>query len=250
MAREEAPEPRVLDAFPGLPGVRAFFTTRIGGWSRGAFDALNLGMRTGDDPEIVKRNWGHLLESQGVRDRAEAIVPRLRHGIAMVEDREASDAEADAVFSHAAGRPVAVTTADCLAALVADPESGCVAAVHAGWRGTRDDILGRALARLFAEGRCRPETTRVALGPCLSTPALEIGEDVAATLPREHVHRIDGRTRFDLRGCNRAQAIAAGVLPANIAEIGGCTHANPRLFFSHRRDAGITGRMAACVMLL
>src|SRR5690606_20106015 len=104
-------------------------------------------------------------------------------------------------------------------------------------------------SRLFAEGRCRPETTRIALGPCLSPAALEIGEDVAATLPRGHVLRSEGRPRFDLRGCNRAQAVAAGVLPANIADIGGCTHANPGLFFSHRRDAGITGRMAACVML-
>jgi YfiH family protein len=157
--------------------------------------------------------------------------------------------EADAVFTHAPGAVVAVTMADCLAALVVDPASGCVAAVHAGWRGSRDNILGRALERLFAEGRCRPESTRVALGPCLSVDALEVGEDVAATLPPEHVLRVAGTPRFDLRGCNRAQARAAGVPAEHIADIGGCTRGDASLYFSHRRDAGVTGRMAACVVL-
>ncbi len=249
MTREDTPKsPVVLDAFPGLHGIRAFFTTRIGGLSTGAFGSLNLGPRTGDDPGTVKDNWGFLLESQHVRERV-AIVPLLGHGTAMAEDRDAGDAEADAVFSHAPGRVIAVTMADCLAALIVDVENGCVAAVHAGWRGSRGNILGLSLARLFAEGRCRPEATRIALGPCLSVDALEIGEEVAATLPREHVHLLDGKACFDLRGCNRAQAVAVGVPGANIAEIGGCTRANPELFFSHRRDAGVTGRMAACVML-
>jgi hypothetical protein len=217
--------------------------------SEGAYASLNLGPLSGDDPETVKRNWGILLESQGCSRRV-AVLPLLRHGAAMIEAKpDSSSEEADAIFTHAPGTVIAVTMADCLAALVADPESGCVAAVHAGWRGSRDQILGRALARLFAEGRCRPESMRVALGPCLSAQEMEVGEDVGATLPPEHVLRGGSKPHFDLRGSNRAQALAAGVRPEFVTDIAGCTRGDPARFFSYRRDGGVTGRMAACIAL-
>lgn len=243
--------PAVLEAFPDLPvrsGVHAFFTTRAGGASRGPWDSLNLGFHCGDDPAAVRRNWDLLLESRGLPGLA-PVLPRLCHGATLVEAEAAGNTEADAVFTHRRGTLLAVTMADCLPALVADPVTGCVAAVHAGWRGTRDNILGTTLARLFAEGRVRAASVRVALGPCLSVDALGIGEDVAATLPQAHVRRGADGPRFDLRGCNRAQAVAAGVPPEHVHDVGGCTHAQPGLFFSHRRDRGTTGRMAACILL-
>ncbi len=226
--------------------------------STGSFASLNLGEFSGDEPERVRRNWSILLESRGFSVRS-PVLPRLCHGAALVEafpDTPLAE-PADAVFTHSRGLVLAVTTADCLAALIADPATGCVAAVHAGWRGTRGNILGRTLTHLFAAGHCRPETTVVALGPCLSPAALELGEELAATLPAAHLYRDLtsnlGRPHFDLRGCNRAQAIAAGVRPASLTETGGCTRENPDQFFSYRRaqadGSGVTGRMAACITL-
>ncbi len=259
----------VLPAFPGWAGVNAFFTTRHGGASEGPYASLNLGFNTGDGIGVVRANWETLLRARGLSDHADTgadtlvdkgsdtltlpVVPRLCHGAGLLDADDAravaAHAGADAVFTRVRGRVIAVTTADCLAALVVDPASGCAAAVHAGWRGTREDILGRTLTRLFSEGLCRPATTQVALGPCLSPAALEIGDDVAATLPSAHVIRIAGRPHFDLRGCNRAQALAAGVPATNITSVGGCTHGEPDLYFSYRRDGGVTGRMAACIAL-
>jgi|GEM_PF-421621 len=277
-----APVPEVLEAFPnqgassaggteqGVIGIRAFFTTRRGGFSADPYGSLNLADHTGDDPATVRRNWDHLLVAQGLDPAAAAhgglVVPRLCHGDLLL-DADASgllpprgDAfalapfEADAVVTRTPGRVVAVTTADCLAALIADPVTRCVAAVHAGWRGTRENILGKTLARLFAAGWCAPATTVVALGPCLSPAALEIGEDVAATLPASHVLRFEDRPHFDLPGCNRAQAIAAGARPEAITQRGGCTFSEPDRYFSHRRaqrdGTGTTGRLAACIALV
>lgn len=267
--------PVVLPAFPdmtvgrggageaGPARVHAFFTTRRGGFSEGPYASLNLGFHTGDDARTVTRNWETLLRARGLSGmttRAEAsplrppVMPRLCHGAALLDadnaDAVAAHAGADAVFTRVRGRPIAVTTADCLAALVVDPAAGVVAAVHAGWRGTRDNILGRTLTRLFSEGLCRPATTFVALGPCLSPAALEIGADIAATLPGAHVVAIGGRFHFDLRGCNHAQAVATGVPGAHISFVGGCTREDPDLYFSYRRDRGVTGRMAACIVLV
>jgi YfiH family protein len=253
------PEIPVLPVFENLPGIRAFFTTRLGGRSTGAFDSLNLGLHSGDDPETVRRNWALLMEAQDWLGHGLAL-PRLCHGAAIAAvmgrpgGREpgtpALEPEAaDAVYTRETDWVLAVTMADCLPALIADPVTRCVAAVHAGWRGSRDRILEQTLRRLFTEGRCRPESTFVALGPCLSLEALEIGDEVAGTLPEAHVRRRDGHAWFDLRGANHAQALEAGVPAANVSQNAECTRNNDALFFSHRRDAGITGRMAACIAL-
>lgn len=272
------PVPEVLEAFPqtgvngwGGVGLRAFFTTRKGGFSSGPYASLNLAAHTGDEPLTVRRNWEHLLTSQGLAPAEHGlVVPQLCHGAALLDadaphltlrsgtEFSLAPFDADAVVTRTSGRVVAVTTADCLAALIADPVTRCVAAVHAGWRGTREDILGKTLAHLFAQGWCTPATTYVALGPCLSPAALEVGEDVAASLPAAHVVRLNGRPHFDLRGCNRAQALAAGVAPEAIVERGGCTFSEPDLYFSHRlaqqsaqrEGTGTTGRLAACIALL
>ncbi len=244
--------PAVLPVLPQVPGIRAFFTTRTGGVSEGAFSSLNLGYFSGDDPGTVRRNWDLLLRSQELEDKPVAL-PRLCHGNRAVEITAATDAgseNADAVYTHGENRVLAVTMADCLAILIADPETRCVAAVHAGWRGSRDNILGGTLKSLFAGEHCRPESTWIALGPCLSTPALEISADIAETLPSSHVHRENRRLYFDLRGCNQSQAEAAGVSVGRMAHVNACTRTDPERFFSYRRDGAASGRMAACVALV
>jgi YfiH family protein len=252
-------KPEVIPVFPDLPGVRAFFTTRRGGESQGSYASLNLSLHTGDDPERVRGNWRSLLESQELAEKSLAI-PRLCHG-AEIREIQAPDPDSppplacspeatDAVFARVARFVLAVTLGDCQAALIADPETRCVAAVHAGWRGSRDGILGKTLRLLFASGYCRPESTRVALGPCLSVSALEVSADTAATLPADHVQSREGRFHFDLRSCNRAQALEAGAEAGHITEVGGCTRTDSGDFFSYRRDGAASGRMAAVIALL
>jgi YfiH family protein len=244
-----------FSVFENLPGIRAFFTTREGGLSTGPYASLNLGPSSGEDAGIVGQNWKRLLEGQDWGARGLAL-PRLCHGTACLEVGgdpalpDPSAAEADAVFTHSDKWVLAVTMADCLPALIADPVTRCVAAVHAGWRGTRDEILGLTLERLFTGGHCKPASTYVAFGPCLSVPALEISEPVALLLPKRHVHRDSGRYYFDLRGANRAQAVRAGVPSDHITESPVCTRENATLCFSYRRDGGVTGRMAACIGLV
>lgn len=254
--------PEIIPVFEDLPGIRAFFTTRRGGASQGGFSSLNLGPRSGDERERVRRNWELLFAAQGWSNMALAL-PGLCHGSACAEIDDPrpelpppglpalEPPDVDAVITRREGWVLAVTMADCLPALIADPASRWIGAVHAGWRGTRDGALGKTLRALFDAGKCDPATTRVALGPCLSAPRLELPDDVLATLPAAHVRpgARHGKGFFDLRGANRAQALAAGVPAAQVLEKGGCSYDEPGLFFSYRRDAGVTGRMAACIAL-
>jgi len=249
--------PESIPVFSELPGIRAFFTTRNGGYSRDAYGSLNLSFFTGDDSESVRRNWGSLLKAQGLTRHSLAL-PRLSHGIHIEEISglgghsggivSAAPADTDALFTRSSEWVLAVTMGDCLAALIADPVTRCVAAVHAGWRGSRDNILGRTLERLFSQGHCRPDSTWVALGPCLSPGAMGVSKETADTLPSQYIKMQDGSHFFDLTGCNRAQAEASGA--RHFVEIGGCTRTDAQRFFSYRRDGAKSGRMAACIALV
>jgi len=52
---------------------------------------------------------------------------------------------------------------------------------------------------------------------------------------------------LDLAEANRRQLLAAGVAAKNIADLGMCTSCRNDLFFSHRAEKGVTGRMMAVV---
>ena len=241
--------PGTIPVLEQVPGIRAFFTTRRGGISIGRYASLNLSHSSGDDPDAVKTNWNLLLRSQGLEDKT-LVLPRLCHGHGMQEiraDSETSPENIDAVYTRESDRILAVTLGDCLGILIADPETRCIAAVHAGWRGSRENIIGRTLEKLFGSGLCFPESTFIALSPCLSTRMLEISGDIASTLPALHVQQDQNRFFFDLQGCNRSQAVAAGVPADHISAVNACTRTDAGRFFSYRRDGAASGRMAACI---
>ena len=56
--------------------------------------------------------------------------------------------EGDALISDRAGVLVGVKTADCVPILLVDPDDPVVAAIHAGWRGSAENIVAAAVREL------------------------------------------------------------------------------------------------------
>lgn len=227
------------------------FSLRTGGVSAGAFASLNLGRAVGDEPACVAENVrrfagaigadvGRLFEVSQVHGRAVARVAASSEVEAMRR------VEADALVTSVPGAAIGVRTADCVPILIGDRESGAVAAVHAGWRGVVAGVLDAALDALASDAG----SLVAAIGPHIRVfevsdeVAREIasaarGEDVVvAGSPRPHV---------DLARAVRAQLRARGVL--EIDDVGGCTLSEPDRFFSHRRDAGRTGRHLSAIVV-
>jgi hypothetical protein len=131
-----------------------------------------------------------------------------------------------------------VLVADCLPIALAAP--GAVAMVHAGWRGLAGGVVDEGVRALRALGA--PGAVTAAIGPGAGGCCYEVGEEVHAAFAQhgEDVH--DGR-KLDLKAIARRDLEAAGV--AEVHDVGLCTLcAEPGLFFSHRRDGGVTGRQA------
>lgn len=233
---------------PLLAGFPHGFTTRRGGASGPPFDALNLGGSVGDDPALVARNWA-LLERE-----TELGFARVRqvHGARAVRGDAPGPAaeEADVVVSRTAGVAACVSVADCVPVLLADPETGAVAAVHAGWRGTLARAAAVGVRALGAEAGAPPRRLLASIGPSIGPCCYEVSPDLAARFGAElgpEVVRRGGRPRLDLWAANVAVLRAAGLEPARVELLGRCTSCERDLFFSHRRDAGRTGRQMAFI---
>jgi YfiH family protein len=146
--------------------------------------------------------------------------------------------EADALVATK-GDAVAVRTADCVPILLANSKTGSVAAVHAGWRGVVNGIIGKAIAEV------QPDLA--AVGPHIGPCCFEVGADVAAQLG--FVDRIDRgsggvpRSFVNLRKAVHEQLRSV----RNVDDVGDCTKCHPERWFSYRRDGAHAGRLYAVI---
>ncbi len=238
---------RIVES-PLLAGFAHGFTTRSGGASRPPFDTLNLGGKVGDDAGLVRENWRRLQAATGL---SFARVHQV-HGARAVRIDSPSDPveEADAVVSRTQGVAACVSVADCVPILVADPESGAVAAVHSGWRGTLARAAAAGVAALSRETGAPPGRLLASVGPSIGPCCYEVSKDLAARFAEEFgpgVVRDPRAPRLDLWSANAMALRAAGVPPGRVEVLARCTACERDVFFSHRRDAGRTGRQVAFI---
>ncbi len=201
-------------------------------------------------PDRTDRD-GELLAELGVQTIAQA---KQVHGRGVIDARESTGAEgreADALVGRAVERlAVGVRVADCVPVLVADDASGSVAAIHAGWRGIVAGVVPAAI-ELLAGGQ---RTGLIAaIGPCIGGCCFEVGSDVAAMIARAShgahviVDKRGEKAHVDLRAAVRAQLLAAGMSPARIEDVAGCTKHEAARFHSFRRDPANSARMLAAI---
>jgi YfiH family protein len=222
----------------GLPGGRVLFTTRHGGVSEGPYESLNLGLWTDDDPTRVEENRQRVANLAGV-PRERLAQGRQVHGAHVrrvgtappVAGDPPGPAEADGQATALPGIAPIVLVADCLPVALVAPQA--IAMLHAGWRGLAAGVLEEGLAAVRALGA--RDGVVAAIGPGIGPCCYEVGPEVHEALGTS------GPTA-DLKAVAAERLRGAGV--GEVHDVGLCTACDPEQFFSHRRDAGVTGRQA------
>lgn len=229
-----------------LPGAHVLFTTRLGGLSDGPYESLNLGPWTDDDPGPVRANRERAAGLAGLQPAALAQGRQVhaasvqRHTQAPAPGATPRDADGQAANVRGVG-PI-VLVADCLPVALAG--EGAVAMLHAGWRGLAAGVLEAGVAAVRELGATGD--LHAAIGPGAGLCCYETGEEVHTALAARRDER-DGR-RLDLAAIATRRLRAAGVGAVHVAGL--CTMcatapgSEGPLFFSHRRDGGVTGRQA------
>ncbi len=163
--------------------------------------------------------------------------------------------EGDGLVTRQPGIWIGVRTADCAPVLLADPAHQAVGVVHAGWRGTVNLIVSRTLERMATEFGTRPGDVLAAVGPTIGACCYEVGADVARQFAPWWPERADlqgggSQACVDIPATLQLQLTGAGVDPANIATVGGCTRCGATgRFHSFRRDGVAAGRMVSAVCI-
>lgn len=221
-----------------LPGAAVAFSTRNGGVSEGPYASLNLGVLTDDDPAAVAENRRLLATAVGTEAAGIAMGWQV-HGSDLRDwdGPPAAGEELTKVDGHLTtvrGLPLMVLVADCLPVALAG--HGRVGMLHCGWRGLAGGILERALGRF-------PRPPAAVLGPAIGPCCYEVGPEVLAAF--EPVDGVAHGRMLDLKAVARRKLTAAGV--AHVEDAAYCTSCRSDLFFSHRRDGGLTGRQGGLV---
>ena len=230
-----------------LPGARAIFSTRRGGVSEGPYRSLNLGILTDDEPDRVMENRGRVARAAEV-DSDRVVMGWQVHGTELrewdapdpqVAYAQPGDKELPRVDGHLTGQAglgLLVLVADCYPVALSDGERAAM--LHCGWRPLAGGIVEKAVARFDAP-------PAAAVGPGIGGCCYEVGPEVAerfAGVPGA----VDGRM-LDLRRVIEVKLKVAGV--EDVTHLDRCTSCEPELYFSHRRDRGITGRQGGLCVL-
>lgn len=157
--------------------------------------------------------------------------------------------EGDALITNIPGQAIFVKMADCQAVLLFDPEKNVIAAVHSGWRGSVQNIIGKVVDKMEDHFGCDPSNILAgisySLGPCCSYFTYPYVE-----LPKSfHRYIAHDKHSVDFWKASIDQLLAAGLKKANIECARICTKCKKDEFYSYRAEKDKAGRMGAVICL-
>lgn len=212
--------------------AHAVFTTRLGGISEGDFASLNLGGKAGDDAKAVFSNRCALQNTL----KADLCLVSQVHGNSVFDADSIVDSwntqygfdatgfadskvriEADAQVSTACSLALGMFAADCLPVLLADSESGVIAAAHCGRKGLMAGVLDSTIEAMCEKGAERSNITAV-LGSCICGDCYEVGEEIASDFERRYPQTAT-QTRFGGVGIDIAEAARIDLALEGVANV-------------------------------
>ena len=233
--------------WPAPPWVKAYTTLRSGGVSTAPYHDFNLAMDIGDPPKHVEQN--RLILQEKLQLPAEPIwIKQIHSDTVITASVENKYKQADASFSKEQDQVCTVLTADCLPILLCNRQGTFVAAIHAGWRGLNKGIIEKTVVAIQSE----PDEILAWLGPAISQKHFEVGEEVRSSFIQQDptaesafIPSESGRWLGDLYALARLQLKKLGITAIYGGEY--CTFIDKDKFYSYRRDAQKTGRMASLI---
>ena len=268
-----------------FPNLVHGFSTRVGGSSE-AYGAgqLNLGFTASDKRKSVERNRrAFVRELTGKRELPSLVTLRQVHS-GVVRILKSSDRlpghplKGDGVILGHQKVLLGILVADCVPVLAVDVKREAIGAFHAGWRGTAKRIVERGVGSMRAIFGSEPSNLHAAIGPCIHSCCYAVGDEVIDEFRSQFVYadklfsevydrdpikekypllfltarapghsNIGPQKHLDLVEANRRQLLDAGVPDENIWTANECTSCRTDLLFSHRKEAGYTGRMMGVI---
>lgn len=230
---------------------------RHGGVSPGRWRSLNVGSTVGDDLERVEENRRRIFAAAGLDPASIYDVWQIHSAeieVARAPRQGARVERADAIITNSPDVTLFMRFADCVPVMLFDPVQMAVGIAHAGWLGTVRKTVSAIVKRMCGEFGCQPADLRAGVGPSIGAHHYPVGPEVESAFREsfgagadQHLQVHNSAVHLDLWSANRVLLEEEGV--REIEEAGVCTACHPEDWFSHRREAGRTGRFGALIAL-
>lgn len=245
--------------------LKVGFTTKNGGESTGDFCSLNLGLHVQDHDQTVINNRNRMAKKTNIPLESWVFAEQTHSSnIQKVTKQDStrgtltySDGinNCDAIYTKEKGIMLSLCFADCVPIYFFHPKEQLVGLAHAGWQGTVQNISGKMVKQWSDNEKIPRNEILVAIGPSIGYCCYTVDERVISAIDKEVLEKYplpyetltNGKYNLDLKMLNKNLLQLAGIKDENIVVSNQCTSCETKLYFSHRRDEGKTGRMLSFI---
>lgn len=244
------------------PHLVAGFSTRNGGTSRPPYNSLNLGLNTADQQVNIEANRSTFIRAFDLSPHQLLTVKQTHSNNVLLIDEENLDlshfltVSVDAIITNQTQIMIGILTADCIPIIIWHPHEKIAAVVHAGWRGAANGLIAKVIDTICTNFNCDASDLLAAIGPGIGAHNYEVDRPVRDEFKQGTGFWRDiaketslGHWQLDIPLSCRLQLEQAGLAPQRIETSPECTCCKPELFFSHRRDNGLTGRQIGFIQI-
>lgn len=255
-----------FDRLSKYPDLIHAFTTRKGGVSTGYCSSLNLSFKREANKENVLENflrvadilhvdYNSIVAAKQVHDNKVGVVTSIHKGTGVSKDCYFTGY--DALITNVPQIPLVTLHGDCVPVYFWDNKNKAVGLAHSGWKGTTLKISAMVVDAMNKEYGSKADELQVIIGPSITQKHFEVKEDVYIefmnVIPEiyNYSFKVNGQSKWfiSLPDIVKATLLESGVKEENLDVTYISTFEDKERFFSHRRDNGLTGGMAAIVCI-
>jgi len=230
--------------------------TRKGGYSPSPWFSLNFGASVGDKVENVTRNRETALSALGIKQESVFDLFQVHSSNVVIANEAYRKGEehikGDGILTNQPKITLLMRFADCVPVLLFDPVNRVVGIVHAGWKGTVNQIVRKAIYMMAKSFLSKPWDIIAAIGPSIGPDHYSVGSDVIEELNEsfgknasQFLAQRNEKIYLDLWSANQYLLMDAGVSKIEVVKI--CTCCNLDDWYSHRGEGGKTGRFGVII---
>lgn len=229
------------------PSIRAYSTTRDGGFSAPPYHHCNLSETVGDNPKAVQHNRRALQQALAMPSIPIWLKQIHSCTVHHISAPPQQTLIGDGCITALSDQILAICTADCLPILLADEHAHQVAAIHAGWRGLHQGIIRGAIGQFQAKAA----SIYAWLGPAISAEHYVVEPPLfklfcAQDPTLAHAFKAIGKKyQMDLNAIATHQLQQLGIQHITLSNV--CTYGDPDRYYSYRREGPHTGRIASFI---
>jgi len=168
------------------------------------------------------------------------------------ESMESAINDCDALITNQKNLMLTILTADCVPVLLFCPKKNVISAIHAGWKGTEQQITLKALHKMIEAFEVKAEDIIASIAPSILGCCYEVSKEVALKFEAyPNAYKIKNETYWlNLPLINQLQLESIGVKTENIEQSGICTACHSDKYFSYRKECGCSGRFMSMIGLI